>query len=127
LDPDQDRSQYEGEQQQKVADLCYRPLRMGDRTGRADELRGPAKEGLAACRGDHTRHGALLGDTAGIGLIADLLRNRQRLAGQRRLIAAQILAIGEDKIGRNDLTGGNADDIARHEVGGVNGNPLLVA
>jgi hypothetical protein len=100
---------------------------MGNRAGRSDKLRGAAEEGLVAGRGDHTRHGPLFGDAARIGLVADLLRNRQRLAGQRRLIAAQILAIDQDKVGRNDLARRDADDIARHKLGGIDRDPLVVA
>ena len=100
---------------------------MGNRARRADKLRGAAEEGFAAGRGDHASHRPLFGDAARIGLVADLLRNRQRFAGQRRLIAAQILAIDQDKIGRNDLTRGNADDITRYKLGGVDRDPLVVA
>src|SRR6185437_16225234 len=98
---------------------------MGNRAGRAYKLSGPAEEGLVARRGDDPRHGPLLGDTTGIGLIADLLRNRQRLAGQRRLIAAQILSLEQDKIGRHDLTSCNADDITWDKFRGVDGDPLV--
>ena len=51
-------------------------------------------------------HRALLGDAARIGAVADPLADRQRLAGQRRLVDAEILAVDQQQIGRHDLAGG---------------------
>ena len=100
---------------------------MRDRSGGADEFRGPAEESLAAGRGDDAGHRALLGDAARIGLVSDLLGNGHRLAGERRLIAAQIFAISQDEVSRHDLPRRNTDDVTRHQTGGIDGDPTVVA
>ncbi len=100
---------------------------MRHRAGGADQLRGAAEKSLAARRHDHAGHRALFGDAAGIGLVADFLRNRHRFAGQRRLIAAQILAVDQHQVGRDDLSRFDADDVAGHEGGRVARGPLAVA
>ena len=58
--------------------------------GLLDEMRGLAEIGLHSGRGDDAVHLALLGDGAGIGVVADLLVDRQRFPGQRRLIDAEV-------------------------------------
>ena len=72
-------------------------------------------------------HAALLGDAAGIGGVARPLRDRQRFAGQRGLIDAEIFAVDEEEVGRDDLAAGDADHVAGDELGGVDRRPRPVA
>ena len=127
LDPDQDERQRERHQDQKIADLQHRLLRMRDRAGACDQLGGAAEEGVVAGLDDDAGHVALLGDAAGIGRVAHLLRDRQRLSRQRRLIDGEIFAVDQEQIGRHDLPGGDIDDVARHEIGRVDRGPFAVA
>ena len=86
----------------------------------------PKKVRLARRR-DHASHGALFGDCARIGVVADFLGDGQRFAGERRLIAAQIIAFNEQEIRGDDLARGDADNIARRQFGGGDRRPGAVA
>ncbi len=72
-------------------------------------------------------HLALLGDRAGIGVVADLLVDRQRFARQRRLIDAEIGAVDQFQIGGNDIAELDQHDVAGHEQLCLNILPGAVA
>jgi hypothetical protein len=75
LNANQDRGENESKQKQEIADLSDGTLRVRNGARRSDELRGAAKESIAASGCHHPAHRALLCDASGIGLIADFLGN----------------------------------------------------
>ncbi len=52
---------------------------------------------------------------------------RQRLAGERGLFDAQVLHREQPQVGRHAVAGGEHDDIARHQFGGVDLAPAAIA
>src|SRR5277367_2036401 len=62
-----------------------------------------------------------------VGLVAHLLGDRQRFAGERRLIDRRIVAVHHPEIGRHDDAEADLDDVAGHERCGLHGLPLAVA
>src|SRR6516165_3070272 len=62
-------------------------------------------------RDDDALHLALLDDAARIGLVADLLRNRQGFAGQRRLVDGGVIATNEPQVGGHDDAEPDLDDV----------------
>ena len=93
----------DGHQNEEIADPQHRALEVRDGLRLLDQMGRLAEIGLHPGRGDETGHLALLGDRAGIGFVADLLVDRQRFAGQRRLVDAQIGALDQLQVGRNDV------------------------
>ena len=92
-----------------------------------DELGGAAEERVVADRRHHALHVALLGDGAGIGDVADRLADRQRFAGQGRLIDGQVSAAGQEKIRGHDRAGGDVGHVADDEIRRVDAFPFAVA
>jgi hypothetical protein len=97
------------------------------RAGLLHQLRGLAQIGVHTRGIDHADHLALLGDRAGIHHLAHLAADRQRLAGQRRLIDAEIVAIEQLDVRGQDVAQAHAHDVARHQLRGVDLQPLPVA
>ena len=125
---DQDqRHEADRAEDEEVADAQDRALEMRDGAGALDKARGLAEIGVHAGRGDHGLHLAELGDRAGIRRIAHLLVDRQRLPGQRRLIDAQIVALDEAHVGRDDVAEADQDDVARDEFARRHFPPAPVA
>ena len=60
-------------------------------------------------------HLALLDDAARVGLVADLLRHRQRLAGQRRLVDRGVVAGDQAQVRGDDRAEADLDDVAGDE------------
>ena len=109
-EPD-DQDQADRHQDEEIADAQHGALEVRNRLGLLDEMRGLAEIGVHAGRGDDAGHLALLGDRAGIGVVADLLVDRQRFAGQRGLVDAEIGARDQLDVGGNDVA---ELDHARH-------------
>ena len=102
LDRDQHDRERDRDDDEEIADLEHGLLRMAHRAGAGDEVRGAAEESVGAGRRDDADHLALLDDAAGIGGVADLLGDGQRLARQRRLVDRGVIAGNEPQIGRHD-------------------------
>ena len=117
----------DGDDDQEVADLEHRLLRVADRAGAGHQLRRAAEEGVGAGGDDDAFHLALLDDAARVGLVADLLGDRQRLAGQRRLVDRGVVAPHQAQVGRNDHAEADLDDVARHQRRGRHRLPSAVA
>ena len=66
-------------------------------------------------------------DRAGIGDVADLLVDRQRFAGERRLVDAEIVAADELDVGRDDAAERERDEVAGNELAGGDILPRAVA
>jgi hypothetical protein len=112
---------------QEVADLQHRLLGMAGGPGAGDELGGAAEKRVRAGRDDHAAHLALFDDAAGIGLRAELLGDRKRLAGQRGLIGENVAFPDQAKVGGNDRAEADVDDISRHQGRRVDCLDLAVA
>ena len=93
--PPDDEHQADRGQDEEIADFQHRALEMGDGLRLFDEMRRLAEIGVHAGRGDDSLHLAVLGDRAGIGVVAGLLVDRQRFPGQRRLVDAEIIAFDQ--------------------------------
>ena len=115
LHGDQDHRQDRRDGDQKVADAHDGCLEMRRRPGTLHQGGGAAEEGLAAGGGDDGFHLALLGDRTAVDDIAGLLRDRQRLSRQRRLIDTQEPAGNQPRVGRHDVAQADPHDIARDE------------
>ena len=126
LDADEHERQRDGDQDQKISDLEDRSLRMRGRAGGRNELGGLSEERVVAGLGDDAGHGALLDDAAGIGGVTDFLGDRQRLAGECRLIDTQVFTVDQQEIGRHDLAAGDIHHIAGDKLGGVERLPGAV-
>ena len=128
LEADQDDAEDHRGDDQEVADLCRGLLRVrGALAGRGDQAGGAAEEGLVA-GGDHDgAHLALLGDAAGVALVADLLGDGQGFAGQRCLVDADVVTVDEPHVGRHDLAELDPEHVARHYLGGVDRGEAAVA
>ncbi len=109
------------------------PLHAADQAADAPDL------GLAPRGHHHTAALAHGHDRAGVrhaGAVAQRRRlldrlgtllHRHRLAGQGRLVDAQVLDPQQPQIGRHPVPGFQEDHVARYEVGGVDLVPLAVA
>ena len=115
LDADQDGRQHNRDDDQEVADAHHRLLEVRDGAGALHQLGGASEEGVAAGRGSDRDHLALLDDGAGVGRIAGLLADRQRLAGERRLIDAEVVALQQLAVRRHDVADVEAHDVAGNE------------
>ena len=113
-DPD-DENEADRDQDQEIADPQHGALEMRDLLACSTRRGGLAEIGVHAGRGDDAGHLALLGDRAGIGVVADLLVDRQRFAGQRRLIDAEIGAVDQLQIGGDDVAELDQHDVARNQ------------
>ena len=123
----QHRGQAEADVDQVVADAQHGPLKMRHRTGAFHQL-GGFRELRAFAGGGHQRdHLALLGDGPGIRDVPRLLVHREGFAGQSGLVDAQVVAIDQFHVCRNDVPGANADDIARNQFPRGNLLPFAVA
>ena len=127
LDGDHDQRQRDGDDDQEVPDLEHRPLGVADGAGAGHELGGAAEERVGAGRDDDALHLALLDDAARIGLVADLLRNRQGFARQRRLVDGGVIAADKPQVGGHDDAEPDLDDVAGHQRRSRNRLPLAVA
>ena len=122
-----DRRQHHGDDDEKIPDLKHRLLRMADRAGPRHELCRAAEERIRASRDDDPFHLALLDDASGKGLVADLLGDGKRLAGQRRLVDRGKVAGHHAQIGGNDDAEADFHDVAGHERCGIDHAPFAVA
>ena len=94
--------------------------------GGLDQLRGAAKE-RARARGDHERRSlATADDGSGVHELVTTLAELARLAGQRRLIDAQ-LAVEELHVRRDEVAAAHAHDVAGHQLARGDRLPALVA
>ena len=93
----------------------------------ATQAGGAPEEGVVAGGDDHRAHLALLGDTAGVTLVTELLAHRQGLAGQRRLVDADVIPVDEAHVGGHDLAELDAHHVAGNHLGGVDGGELSIA
>ncbi len=100
---------------------------MRRRAGGLDKRRSLPEIGISAGGRDHRSHFAHLGNGAGISGIADGLVDRQRLAGQGRLINAQIFTLDQLDIRRNDISETQENNITGHQLGRRNTAPDPVA
>ena len=109
------------ENDQIVADLQHGLLEMTDRDRRLDQFRRLAEIGLAAGRIDQRVDLAATNDRAGEHRVAGFACRRQRLAGQRRLIDRDFVAVQQTRVGGNDVAQTQADRVAGNQLlrGGV--------
>lgn len=121
------KARLDGESDQEIANLKHRLLRVADSTRARDKLGRTPKKGVAACRNDDADHLALLDHAPRVGLVSNLLADRQRLACQRSLIDGRVLAGDEAQVGRDDHAKANPNNVARHQRRCRDGLPLAVA
>lgn len=82
--------------------------------GLADELDGAAGNH----RGAGEPHVARFADFGRrVTKLGGMLLNRERLAGQQRLVNEEIAARQQHSIGRHHVAGGKSDDVARDQLG----------
>ena len=117
----------DGDQDEEIADPQHRALEMRNALRLFDEMGGLAEIGVHAGGRDHAGHLALLRDRARIGVVAGLFVDRQRFAGQGRLIDGEIGAADQLQIGRDDVAELDQHDIARNQEPRLNVLPLAVA
>ena len=128
LEADQERRQGCREQDQEVADLQHRlprratwsrPRRPASRSGRRTcccRSRSRPRSSRPAWRCCPSRRRR-----------PPAWRPGSDLARQRCLVDAEIGAVDQQELGRDDLASGHGDDVARHELGRVDREPLLAA
>jgi len=109
-----DENQADRHQDEEIADPQHGALEMRNGLGLFDEMGGLAEIGVHACGRHQAGHFALFGDRARIGVVADLLVDRQRFSGQRRLIDGEI-APDQFQIGRDDVAELDQHDVARNQ------------
>jgi len=111
---------YQGKrpENQEIADAQHRPLEMGAGPGLLHQPGRMAEEGLHAGGRHHAGHLALFGRRPGIGGVAELFVHRQGLTGQRGLVHAQVAALRQVQVGRDDVAHAHRDDVARHQQPG---------
>ncbi len=120
---DHDRREHDGDGDQKISDRKHRLLGVAHGTRACHQLGGTAEERRAAGRDDDPGHLALLDDAPAIGFVAGFLGDRERFAGQGRLIDGRVSARDEPHVGGDDRAQPDLDDIARHEGGRVDRRP----
>ena len=139
-DPEHEHRERDDDHRQDLAELPHLPrerglqgLHLGDHAVDAAEL------GIGAGGDDHA--GAAPGgdQRAGVGhaeAVADagvrgdrvgVLVRWHRLAGQRRLLDAQVDGLDQAQVGRYAVARAQAHDVARHQVVGLDLGPLTVA
>jgi len=126
-DGDQDQAKPDAHHDEEVADAHHRLLEVGDVPGPGHQFGGAPEEGIPAGGGDHGDHLALLGDRAGVDGVADLLADRERFAGQRGLVDAEVFAVDQDAVGGNHIAQPDADHIARNHLRRIDFTPDAVA
>jgi hypothetical protein len=110
-----------------------------ERTHFREQLIDAAEFGLASRRnddaggapGDDHRagegHVLAVADRRLLGDRQDRLLRRHGLAGERRLLGAQVLGVDQAQIGRNPVAGLEQHDIARRQILGRNESRLAIA
>jgi hypothetical protein len=116
-----DQREREGEGDEKVSDLEHRPLSVAHGTGAGDELGGTPEKRVRPGGNDRAAHFTLLDDAARVSFVAQLLGDRQRLAGQRGLIDENVSLPEQAQVGRHDHAEADVRDVARHQGRGVDG------
>jgi hypothetical protein len=119
LHDDQHHHQAEAEIDKGVADLQNGFLEVGRLAGAFHQLGGASEIGLGAGGGDQGDHLPLFGDGTRVDHIVLLLAGGQRFAGKGRLVNAQVFTVNEFGIGRNDVPGPQADDVAGNQLTGI--------
>ncbi len=127
LDRDQHGDQGQAHLDQVAPDRDHRLLEMRGVLRLPHQPRGLAEIGLHAGRDHEPEHRALLGDRAGIGDVADLLVGRQGFPGERRLIDAQVVALEQLDVGRDDGAEAQPHHVAGHQLACVDLAPVAVA
>ena len=124
----QDDAQDHRGDDEKVADLGrgLRGMRSPAAGGR-HQAGGAAKKGVVARPDHHRVHLTLLGDTAGVALVTDLLAHRQGLAGQRGLVDTDVLSFDEAYVGGYDFAQLDPQHVSGDDLGGVDGRELPIA
>ncbi len=127
FDQHQNRHQAETDVDEVVADIEHGLLEVRYSASLLHQLRGLAQIGVDPGGIDHADHFTLLGNGTGIHHLAQLAADRQRLAGERRLIDAEVVARDQLEVGRKNVAQTHAHHIAGHELRGVDLRPLAVA
>ena len=118
--------QGDGDDDQVVADLQNRALEMADRVRLRHQPGRLAKIGVGAGGVDEGIGLTLADDRPGKQRLSHLARDRERLAGQRRLIHLYGILIEQSCIGRHDVAEPHADDVARNERARLDIGPSAV-
>ena len=101
---------------QVVADLQHRALKVADRVRPLHQLRGLAEVRLVAGRVNQRADLALADDGPGKHRIARLALGRQRLARQGGLIHLDRVPVEQPRVRRHDVAEAHADHVARYEL-----------
>lgn len=127
LHQNQQHHQAETEIDQVVSDAKHGFLEMRDRARRFHELRRSTEIRAVPRAGDERHHFPLPGHRAGIGDVARLLRHRQRFTGESGLVDAEVVTVGELRVGGNDVAEAQPDDVAGNQLVGIDLLPAVVA
>ncbi len=111
---------------QVVADLQHRALKVTDRVRLLHELRGLAEVRLVARGVDQRADLALADDGPREHRIARLALGRQRLARQGGLIHLDRVPLQQPRVRRHDVPQAHAYHVARHELSRRRSDPLAV-
>ena len=119
----QDRRQHD----QVIADLEHGLLKMAGGLGRLHQFGRLAEIGMGTGGVDQGADLPLADDRTGKHRISGFVGNRQRFAGQRRLIDLDLVALEQPCVGRDDITEAQADDVAGDQFPGRRRHPFAVA
>ena len=120
------RDQHQRENDQVVADLQHRLLKMADGVRLLHQLRGLAEIGIRAGRIDQGTDFTLAKNRTGEHRLTRFTHGGQGLSGQRRLIHFHRVAVQQARIGRHDVAQAQSDDVARHQLARRGVDPLAV-
>ena len=99
---------------------------MRHRLGLGDKSGGFSEIGLVAGRRYQAQHFALFGYRTRIGGIPCGLVDRQGFSGKGGLVDAQIVTVKQHHVGRNNVSQPQANDVARHQLPGIDLLPVSV-
>ena len=100
---------------------------MADAACALHELSGLCEVGVLAGAVDKRADLALSEDRAGVDRVAGFARRGERLAGERRLVHLDRVAVEQARVSRHDVAEAHADDVARHKVACRRRAPLAIA
>ena len=123
---DNRRHQNHCEDDQVIADLEHRALKVADGLRSLHQLRRSTEIGVRTRGIDECTDFALTNDRTGKYCLAGFARGGQRFSRQRGLIHLDRVAFQQARIRRHDVAHADADDVARHEFTRRRGNPLPV-